>query len=177
MSPLLPRLPPVISGELTFWGCRDALRPAPAFPYHPSSNWGSRCSQAAAGPRSSHRLCPGLLPMQPSAWGSVTSRGPWKSAVVCQQCLLTSACGSQWGGGHRPCTCPPPRRLPVYRSVRRVLREEDTCPGSVGVAEARPVPTLGKPAIALLLHFVDEQLRPVGVRPRARGSKTTRPGL
>ena len=97
----------------------------------------------------------------------------WSVSNVCSH-LHVAASGV---GDTGPVPAPPPRRLPVYRSVRRVLREEDTCPGSVGVAEARPVPTLGKPAIALLPHFVDEQLRPVGVRPRARGSKTTRPGL
>lgn len=84
-----------------FWGCRNALRPTPAFQDHPSSNQGSLCRQAAAGPRPTHRLCPCPFPVQPSAGGSAACRGLWKSTVSCQQCLLPSACGSQWGWGHR----------------------------------------------------------------------------
>lgn len=109
VSPLCTT-PLVISGGLMFWECRSALGPTPAFQDHPSSNWGGPCRQAVAGPRPTHRLCPCLFPIQPSAGGSAAHRGLWKSAVVCQQCLLTSACGSQWGGGCRTCprTPPPP---------------------------------------------------------------------
>lgn len=106
--------PPVISGGLMFWRCRNALRPTPAFQDHPSSNQGSLCRQAVPGPRPTHRLCPCPFPVQPSAGGSAACRGLWKSTVSCQQCLLPSACGSQWGWGHRTAPARPHPHPPCY---------------------------------------------------------------
>ena len=134
VSPPLCAPPLVISGGLMFWGCRNALRPTPAFQDHTSSNWGSLCRQAVAGPRPTHRLCPCLFPVQPSAGGSAARRGLWKSAVVCRQCLLASACGSQWGRGYRtcPCTPPPPSAFLCVVQRGRSPGRKTPCPGSVG---------------------------------------------
>lgn len=109
------------------------------------------------------------LPGAPLPTGDY-GRVPWSVSNVCSR-LRVAASGA---GDAGPAPAHPHPHPPSCVWCSRVGPEGRH---SVQGTQARPMTTLCEPAVTLLTHFVDGELRPTGVRPWARVSKTTRPRL